>query len=64
MTSCATIVSRGDPSSAGTMKKPSVVMNTNNPAAAMPGADSGRKTVKKRVAGPAPNVSAACPSDC
>ncbi|MNL60107.1 hypothetical protein D3C87_1838910 [compost metagenome] len=59
ITNCATIISRGEPSSAGTMKKPRLVMNTSSAAAAMPGADNGRKMLKKLIGPLAPRVCAA-----
>ncbi len=63
ITNCAIMVSCGVPSNAGKMKKPRLVINTSRPAAAIPGAASGRNTEKKATVRLAPSVSAAC-SNC
>ena len=53
------MVSRGPPSSAGVMKKPSEPMKTSRPAAATPGIDSWKNTRQNACTPLAPSVCAA-----
>jgi hypothetical protein len=59
MMTCPSIVSRGPPSRAGVMKKPSEPMNTSSPAAATPGMESWKNTRQNACTPDAPIVAAA-----